>query len=350
METKVVKIPPNRVEEFEKELLEASEIIKRGGLVVFPTETVYGLGANALDEKAAEKIYSAKGRPSDNPLIIHIANPEDYEKWCKVERVDLLEKITNRFVPGPITVIQKKKDIIPHTVTAGMDTVAVRIPSHKVARRLIELSGVPVAAPSANTSGRPSPTRAEHVIQDLYGKVDMIIDSGECEVGLESTIVMLKGDDVTLLRPGGVTLEELEETLGKVKVDKGVFEKLKENEKPLAPGMKYRHYAPKASVISLKGDEEKVIAFMKESLKDKGVGVICYREDTEHLPHDNRVVVLGSKSDTEEMAHRLFDCLRTFDSIPEIHTVYARLPEDDHIGLAVVNRLMKACGYTVKEL
>ena len=182
MDTKIVRVDLERLIDFEDELKEAANIIKRGGLVAFPTETVYGLGANALDETAAEKIYWAKGRPSDNPLIIHIANEEDYERYCCIENREAFEKLRKAFVPGPITIIQKKRDIIPDTVTAGMDTVAVRFPIHPVARRLIELAGVPIAAPSANTSGRPSPTKACHVIEDMLGKVDMIIDGGECDV------------------------------------------------------------------------------------------------------------------------------------------------------------------------
>lgn len=348
METKIVRIDPERVEDFEGALREAAEIIKRGGLVAFPTETVYGLGANALDSGAAERIYSAKGRPSDNPLIIHIAKKEDYEKYCIPENSEAFEKLKGRFVPGPITIIQKKRDIIPDTVTAGMDTVAVRLPSHPIAKRLIELSGVPIAAPSANTSGRPSPTKACHVIEDMMGRVDMIIDGGECEVGLESTIVLLKKDGVTLLRPGGVTLEMLEEAVGEVQVDRAVKGKLEEGEKPLAPGMKYRHYAPRASVVILKGEDGAVVSFMKSALKEESNGVICYREDG--IDGGGRVEILGSKKDKSEMAHRLFDALRAFDSKEEIKKVYARLPEDSDLGLAIVNRLIKASGYTVIEV
>lgn len=347
METKVVKICPERVADFDRELSEAAEIIRGGGLVAFPTETVYGLGANALDSTAASRIYNAKGRPSDNPLIIHVADSDGFERWCEVENKEALDKVKSAFTPGPITVIQKKKSIIPYTVTAGMDTVAVRCPSNPIARRLIELSGVPIAAPSANTSGRPSPTKASHVIEDMMGKVDMIIDGGECEVGLESTIIMLKEDGVTLLRPGGITKEALEERLGEVKVDKAVLQRLEEGEKPLAPGMKYRHYAPVATVIALKGEDSRVVEFMKKALDDEGTGVICYRED---LIENGRAQILGSREDKREMAHRLFDCLRAFDSMPNIKTVYTRLPDTDDIGLALVNRLIKACAYTVKEL
>lgn len=348
METRIVRINPEKIEEYEEELKEAAEIIKKGGLVAFPTETVYGLGANALDKTASEKIYKAKGRPSDNPLIIHIANKSDYEKYCKIENSLTFNKLTSDFVPGPITIIQKKHDIIPDTVTAGMDTVAVRLPSHKVARRLIELAGVPIAAPSANTSGRPSPTKAEHVIEDMSGKVDMIIDGGECEVGLESTIVLLNESTVTLLRPGGVTLEMLEASVGEVKLDKAIRAKLEKDEKPLAPGMKYRHYAPKVPVVILKGEDSAVRAFMKEELKKEDTGLICYREDGFEV--SDRVEILGSAEDKKEMAHRLFDLLRAFDSREKVKIIYTRLPSESDIGLALVNRLIKASGYTVKEV
>ncbi len=348
METKIVRIPDGGLADFEKELYDAAEIIKRGGLVAFPTETVYGLGANALDECAAEKIYEAKGRPSDNPLIIHIASKEDYDKYCEVENRELLEKIVDAFVPGPITVIQKKKSIIPDTVTAGMDTVAVRFPSHPIARRLIELSGVPIAAPSANTSGRPSPTKAEHVIEDMMGKVDMIIDGGDCEVGLESTIILLCGDEIKMLRPGGVTLSDLEKISDKVTLDRAVKEKLSKEEKPLAPGMKYRHYAPKAPVVLLKGDDMAVKARLTEEYEKGRTGIIAYEEDG--FESVRLVRILGSKDNKREMAHSLFDCLRYFDGVEDIDIIYSRLPDENDIGLAIVNRLIKASGYTVIEV
>lgn len=347
MITKVVTVDPLNLSAHGEELREAAEIIKRGGLVAFPTETVYGLGANALDPDAASRIYEAKGRPSDNPLIIHVDSPDGFEKWCEVENHAALETVKRSFTPGPITVIQKKKPMIPNTVTANMDTVAVRCPSNPIARRLIELAGVPIAAPSANTSGRPSPTKACHVIEDMMGRVDMIIDGGECEVGLESTIIMLKKDSVALLRPGGVTLEELEERLGEIEVDKAVLNRLAEGEKPLAPGMKYRHYAPKARVVALKGSDEAVAEFMKRELQKPSVGIMCYTEDG---IKGEKVQLLGSRNNKSEMAHRLFDCLRAFDAMLEIQTVYTRLPDTDDIGLALVNRLLKACGYTVMEV
>ncbi len=348
MDTVLVRIDADGIEASDADLRTAGDIINRGGLVAFPTETVYGLGASALDSDAARKIYEAKGRPSDNPLIIHIASPDDIEKWCEVENRRALDIIKSEFMPGPITVVQKKKPIIPDAVTGGMDTVAVRCPSNPTARRLIEFAAVPIAAPSANISGRPSPTRVEHVIEDMMGRIDMIIDGGECEVGLESTIVLLREDGVVLLRPGGVTYEELTEKLGEVKIDRAVLEKLADGERPLAPGMKYRHYAPQAEVVAVKGKDSDVREFLRTSSNDDSVGIICYREDG--IKEGERVKILGSRDNKSEMAHRLFDCLRAFDSVEGVERIYTRLPDTDEIGLALVNRLIKACGYSIKEL
>ena len=349
MKTKIVKIDPSHVEDFSCEISEAAEIIKNGGLVAFPTETVYGLGANALDSRAAEKIYAAKGRPSDNPLIAHVASAQDFEKLCIVENRELFSSVLSNFIPGPITVIQKKRDFIPETVTAGLDTLAVRFPVHTVARALIKAAGVPIAAPSANTSGKPSPTRAQHVIEDLDGKVDMIIDGGECSVGVESTIVHIAGRAPKLLRPGAVTLEMLEKVLGTVEVDRAVREKLGDGEKPLAPGMKYRHYAPEAPVIALRGSEEKIISYMQRAVLDQSCALIVFDEDLACFCDSTRVLSLGKREDKSEHAKRLFDLLRRFDKM-NVSKIYTRIPDDSDIGLAVVNRLLKACGYTVYDV
>ncbi len=348
MKTEIVKIDPAHVEDYKSELERAAEIIRGGGLVAFPTETVYGLGGNALDKTAAEKIYRAKGRPSDNPLIAHVARVEDFEKYCEIENREAFDAISSHFIPGPITVIQKKKSFIPTTVTAGLDTLAVRFPVHTVARALIEASGVPIAAPSANTSGRPSPTRVEHVIEDLDSKVDMIIDGGECSVGVESTIIHIAGKCPRLLRPGAVTLEMLRGVLGEVVVDKAVTEKLSQGEVPLAPGMKYRHYAPTAPVIALKGSERAVVDYMRAVAADEKCALLLFDEDLEFIQKNERTLTLGKREDREEHARRLFDLLRTFDKM-NIDKIYTRVPDDDDIGLAVVNRLLKACGYTVVD-
>lgn len=330
-------------------LRRGAEIIRSGGLVAFPTETVYGLGANALDSDAAAKIYAAKGRPSDNPLIIHISRPEEAELYAYVpEEYKLLAE---KFLPGPLTVIMPKRENIPSAVTGGLDSVAVRLPSNAAARRLIELSGVPIAAPSANLSGKPSPTSASHVIDDMNGRVDMIIDGGECNIGLESTIIKLTHDGkAELLRPGGITKEQLEEVFSEVILDKAVTEKLGEGEKPLAPGMKYRHYAPTASLTLVSGEAglfEKVIS---ESLGKSGLGVIAFDEDIDKLVSlgvkRENILSLGARDDINVQAARLFSVLRECDTC-RFEKIYARLPERDGLSLAVYNRIIKAAGYDV---
>lgn len=337
--TKVITYPDS------KGMKEAAELIKKGALVAFPTETVYGLGANALLSDAAEKVYRAKGRPSDNPLIIHLADPSDAEKYCYT--APEFSRLAKAFMPGPLTVVMKKKDIIPNTVTGGLDTVAVRIPSHAAARELISLAGVPIAAPSANLSGRPSTTSADHVISDMLGRIDMIIDGGECEIGLESTIVSILGENkLKMLRPGRITLEMLENEGFEVELDKAVTEKLSEGEKPAAPGMKYRHYAPGAPVTLVDADDEKRIDFLSKYAGDSSVAIICFTED-EKINNATNAYIIGSKDDPDGQAHRLFAMLRSFDDKNEIKQIYAPLPEKKGIGLAIFNRMLKASGYTV---
>ena len=332
-------------------LRRGAEIIKAGGLVAFPTETVYGLGANALDADAAARIYAAKGRPSDNPLIIHISRPEEAELYAYVPSEYKL--LAEKFLPGPLTVIMPKRDNIPSTVTGGLDSVAVRLPSNTAARRLIELAGVPIAAPSANLSGKPSPTSASHVVEDMNGRVDMIIDGGECNIGLESTIIKLTGDGrAVLLRPGGITKEQLEEIFSEVELDKAVTEKLGDGEKPLAPGMKYRHYAPSAG-LSLIADKaglfEKII---RENANTDGLGVIAFDEDTDTLLglgiKGENILSLGKRADVEVHASRLFALLRECDT-RKFKKIYARLPEKSGLSLAVYNRIIKAAGYDIIE-
>ena len=350
MTTKFVVIDKNR--ELEPQLADAANVIKNGGLVAFPTETVYGLGSNALDPDAAKRIYLAKGRPSDNPLIIHISKPEEAEKYCFVS--DLYYKLAEKFMPGPITVIMKKKDIVPSTVTGGLDTVAVRCPSDKVARELIRLSGVPIAAPSANTSGKPSPTCAQHVRDDLDGKVDVIIDGGECQIGLESTIVKICDGRVSLLRPGGISVEMLESVCGEISIDKAVREKLPDNARPEAPGMKYRHYAPEAKVYLIVDDNspdfsDRAIKFINSKIeKNPKTGAMCYSEICRGL---NGVYIkdLGNKNDKAEHAKKLFAYLREFDDT-DVTEIYAVSEDESGIGLAVKNRMLKASGYNVIEI
>ncbi|MBQ8697254.1 MAG: threonylcarbamoyl-AMP synthase [Clostridia bacterium] len=332
----------------EENLNRAARILRDGGLVAFPTETVYGLGGNALLAGAAEAIYAAKGRPSDNPLIIHLSEPEDAERYAVTNA--LYYRLADAFMPGPITVILPKRDCIPYSVTGGLDTVAVRVPVHPVAHALIGKAGVPVAAPSANLSGRPSPTTADHVREDLYGRVDMIIDGGPCDIGVESTIVRIDGEDaLTLCRPGAVTVEDLRGICSSVTLDKAVTEKLGEGDRPVAPGMKYRHYAPASPVVLIDGEHGAAIAYIKEHLTPE-VGVICYDEDEDKLSGAGMIRSVGEIADTEAHAHALFDVLREFDSHPEIKKIYSFLPEKDGISLAVHNRFIKAAGFNIIEV
>ena len=325
------------------DLVPAAEIIKQGGLVAFPTETVYGLGANALDGKAAEKIYRAKGRPSDNPLIVHLAFPWEAQRYCLTSR--LFYRLAEVFMPGPLTVIMPKRACVPDTVTGGLDTVGIRIPSHPAAHDLIDLCGVPIAAPSANISGRPSPTAFRHVLNDLEGRVDAIIDGGESLFGVESTIIKLtdRDDTVQLLRPGAITVEMLSLICPNVTVDPAVTEKY--DGAPLAPGMKYRHYAPSQPLTVLDGDDESVYAF----LKGRKCGIICFDGDLPFVP-GLATVSCGSREDGFRQAHRLFSCLRFFDGRDDVTEIYARMPARDGIGLAVFNRLIKASGFNVIKL
>ncbi len=347
--TEIIPVTTGQTETEQHALRRAADCIQNGGLVVFPTETVYGLGGNALDGEAAKKIYAAKGRPSDNPLIIHIADVDWAEAYCHT--TELFYRLAMAFWPGPLTMILPKRDCIPDSVTGGMDTVAVRLPADPVANALIRLSGVPIAAPSANLSGHPSPTAKEHVIADLSGRVDMILAGLPSEIGLESTVIKLEGDDVIVLRPGGVTYEDLCALLGAehVKIDRIVTEKVTGDFKPLSPGMKYRHYAPNASVVLLHGTEGQITDFLQSHRCDPDVGFLVYEEEYETLPA-SRTLHMGRRDDPAMQAHRLFSCLRDFDGLPRIKTVYARTPSREGIGLAVYNRLAKAAGFTVLDL
>ncbi len=323
-------------------LIPAAEIIRRGGIVAFPTETVYGLGGNALDKNAAKKIYAAKGRPSDNPLIVHFSNVADASKYCTVN--ELFKKIASSLMPGPLTVILPKKECIPSSVTGGLDTVGIRVPSHKVARELIELSGVPIAAPSANISGKPSPTEFSHIEHDLDGRADALIDGGCCDFGVESTIIKLNGDVIQLLRPGAITVDMLSLFSENIVIDKAITEKF--DGVPLAPGMKYRHYAPDCPLAVLDGRDDDVYAF----LASKGrIGVICFDEDIPYIS-GKYVFPCGSRDNSLSQAQKLFSCLRKFENINDIDMIYARMPSKEGIGLAVFNRLIKASGFNVKKL
>ncbi len=331
-----------------KNLTFAADIIKKGGLVVFPTETVYGLGANALDEVAVKSIFEAKGRPQNNPLIIHLDDKKNIDKYCETNGIYGYDELT-KLMPAPLTVILPAKSIVPKAVTAGLDTVAVRVPKSEIARKLAELAGVPIAAPSANLSGKPSPTCAKHVIEDMDGRADIIIDGGECEVGLESTIITLCAENPTLLRPGGVTYEMLCEILGEVDISHAVLNSLKEGEKILSPGMMYKHYAPDKPVVLVKGSRDKCIEFVNDKTKAEKCVVICYSEDESEIKCEN-VLSAGSRKDNCEYASRLFALLRDTNEM-QAKTVYAFLPDDTSgIALAIYNRLLRAAGFNIVKL
>lgn len=320
----------------------AGNIIKSGGLVAFPTETVYGLGANALDENAVKAIYTAKGRPSDNPLIVHIAKKEQI--------IPLVEQLTPKaellieaFFPGPLTIILKKSSKINNTVSGGLDTVAVRMPQHPVARALIEKSQCPIAAPSANSSGLPSPTKAKYVVDDMTGKVDAIIDGGDCDFGVESTVITLATDVPTILRPGSVTQEMIEAVIGKVQVAKAVLEGMQKDEIAQSPGMKYKHYAPqKAKLIMVKATKEQYENFVNAQ---KDAYALCFEDDNVTVPK----ITYGKENDETSQAHQLFDALRTIDTT-DAKKVYARVPNVTGVGMAVYNRLIRAAAFNVIDL
>ena len=326
-------------------LEKAAEVLRRGGLLAIPTETVYGLGADGLNERAVADIFAAKGRPQDNPLILHIPEAGWLERYCD-EIPQQAYELADRFWPGPLTLILKRKPMVPDVVTGGLDTVGMRCPDHSLTRAVIAAADTPVAAPSANTSGRPSPTTAAHVREDMEGKIDAILDGGSCTVGVESTIVDLTAVPPRLLRPGGVTLEELREVLGEVEVDPAVTRRMADGEKPRAPGMKYRHYAPKAPVTVVRGEPAATAAYIKAHSSPCS-GVICFAE-FEALFAGYPVQSIGSAEDQAEQARRVFDALRAFDGT-EVTEIWAQSPREGGLGLAVTNRLNKAAGFNIVD-
>ncbi len=324
----------------------AAAILKEGGLVGIPTETVYGLGANGLNPQAVANIFKAKGRPQDNPLILHISGADWLERYCTEIPVSAYE-LADRFWPGPLTMILKRKGNVPDVVTAGLDTVGMRCPDHAVCRAIIEQADIPVAAPSGNTSGRPSPTVAVHMLEDMDGKIDAIVDGGPCAVGVESTIIDLTCTPPRLLRPGGITLEQLESVLGEVAVDDAVRRKMGEGEKPRAPGMKYRHYAPKAPVTVVKGNAKCTAQYIADHAAP-GDGVICFDEFA-HLFPNQVVTKLGRTDDPADQARHVFDDLRFYDET-DVTAIWSQCPEETGVGLAVANRLNKAAGFHIIEV
>ena len=331
----------------QQDIQTAADLLRTGGLVGIPTETVYGLGANGLDPAAVGRIFQAKGRPQDNPLILHIPGADWLERYCRDIPAAAYE-LARRFWPGPLTMVLRRRDNVPDQVTAGLDTVGMRCPAHPLCRAVIQAADVPVAAPSGNTSGRPSPTTAAHMLEDMDGRIDAILDGGPCSVGVESTIVDLTCTPPRLLRPGGITLEQLRAALGEVAVDPAVTRLMGAGERPRAPGMKYRHYAPKAPVTGVTGAPERSAAYIAAHA-GPGDGVICFEEFLPMYAGGARPVMsLGPAGDKGEQARRVFDALRAFDHTA-VSAIWAQCPDSGGIGLAVTNRLNKAAGFHIVE-
>ncbi|MBU1204733.1 MAG: threonylcarbamoyl-AMP synthase [Nanoarchaeota archaeon] len=346
MKTKIIKINPKNIEI--SKIKAAARILRKGGLVAFPTETVYGLGADALNPKAVKKIFEAKGRPADNPLIVHIADKEEVYRLAK-EVPEEAEKLMDKFWPGPLTLVLKKSKIVPDIITGGLDSVAIRMPANKIALALIKEAKVPVAAPSANLFSKPSPTSAEHVIQDLYGKIDVIIDSGETEIGVESTVLDLTTKPATLLRPGGITLEELERVLGKIKIHPIIKGKKVKNIIAKSPGMKYKHYSPNADVILVEGAYQEVKKRIqklvyKHKKEGKNIGVMTANENHEYKA--DLIKFVGNDFNT--IAKNLFKIFREFDK-EKVDIIIAEGVSDKGLGLAIMNRLRKAAYEIIKN-
>ena len=350
METKVVRLDENNIDG--GVIVEAGKILSQGGLVVFPTETVYGLGANALDKDAVKKIFEAKGRPQDNPLIVHVSHMKDIDVLVR-EITPIAKKIMDKFWPGPITIILKKKEIIPNETSAGLDSIGIRMPSNKIAMELISMAGVPIAAPSANLSGKPSPTDVETCIEDLYGKVNMILGGDNSEVGVESTVVDCTTEPACVLRPGGITLEMLKEVDSNIYIDPAIMKKPHKKLKPKAPGMKYRHYAPKAPLKIIKGDLNKTIEKINEMVQNyidgkKKVGIIATDETIDNYKKGD-VVSIGSRKDLNNIAHNLFYVLRCFDE-KNVDLILSEAFEEKDMGVAIMNRLKKSAGFDIINL
>ena len=330
----------------ENETEKAAEILKCGGIVAIPTETVYGLAANTFDETAIKKIFLAKGRPNDNPLIVHICDIKNIHEVVS-EFPEKAQKLAKKFWPGPLTMILPKNNAVPNSVTAGMDSVAVRFPKNKIALEIIEKSGTPLVAPSANLSGKPSPTKFEHVKNDLQGKIDAIVDGGNCEFGLESTVISLIGKNPVILRPGAITPADIKSVLGEeIEIDKNVFSKPQTNQKVLSPGMKYTHYSPKAKVFLIKGTTEKYCDFLKYK-NENGIFALCYDEDIPFLkiPY----ISYGKKENPAEQANKLFSALRECD-LKKARVVYAHFEMTNEISMSVYNRLIRAAGFDIIEI
>lgn len=351
MNTKVIKIDPENMDI--SKLSEAAEALRTGKVVAIPTETVYGLGANALNTEAVSKIFKAKGRPSDNPLIVHIADKE--KVFELVESVpEKAAELMDKFWPGPLTLVLRKSPKIPDIITAGLDTVAIRMPEHPVARELIRLAGVPVAAPSANVSGKPSTTTAQHVLDDMDGKIEIIVDAGSSRVGLESTVLDVTVEPPVLLRPGGVTPGQLEKYIGRVDIDKTILGKINAENVPKSPGMKYKHYSPEAQVVIVKSEDKlkqtaKILELAQEN-KSQGKKVgICATVQTAAEYKGFETLSMGDRDHPETIAASLFALLREFDD-RAVDIIFAEAVDQHEVGLAIMNRMVKAAGYKIIEL
>ena len=346
METKVIAIDHKNMDE--EVLLEAGRIIRNGGLVAFPTETVYGLGGDALNKESSKKIYEAKGRPSDNPLIVHICKMEDLKPIVQ-EIPENVYRLAEAFWPGPLTIIMKKSELVPKETTGGLETVAVRMPSHPVALKFIECAGGYVAAPSANVSGRPSPTKAKYVVEDMTGRIDMILDGDGIDIGLESTIIDMTGEHPEILRPGYITKDMLEKVLGEVSVDKTILD-VNCKDAPKAPGMRYRHYAPKGQLTIVEGNARTTIEKINEltmeaHLKGEKVGIIGTEETKQEYRGDS-IKSVGKRSDEDSIARTLYTILREFDD-EGITVIYSESFSECAMGQAIMNRLLKAAGHQI---
>ena len=332
-----------------RDTAEAAEILRRGGLLGIPTETVYGLGANGLNPDAVGRIFAAKGRPQDNPLILHIPSADWLERYCG-DIPDTAYALAERFWPGPLTMVLRRKRVVPDVVTAGLDTVGMRCPAHPVCRAILAAADVPVAAPSGNTSGRPSPTNMADMLEDMDGKIQCLVDGGPCAVGVESTILDLTCTPPRLLRPGGVPVEQIERLIGPIAIDKAVNGVLDGEERPRAPGMKYRHYAPHADLQLVEGETDRVVEVINNLVKEKlaegkKVGVICTDETRVRYPQ-GEVRSVGLRAKEETIAHNLFAVLREFDDL-NVDCIYSESFSKDHLGQAIMNRLTKAAGYHI---
>ena len=347
MKTEIYTTSPDNID---REAIEkTAAVLKNGGIAAFPTETVYGLGADAFCEEAVKNIFKAKGRPSDNPLIVHVSSMDMIDGLARDISLTA-RKLMEEFMPGPFTAVLKKKPSVPDSVTAGLDTVAVRFPAHPVAQALISAAGIPIAAPSANLSGKPSPTLAEHVIADLSGRADAILCGGACDIGVESTVIDLSGDTPVILRPGGVTLEMLRRICPETTVDEHVLASVAENETPKSPGMKYKHYSPKADVTVIEGEQKPVFRRITELIQDAKAaglktGVLRMYPDNEYDVN----CILDAGTSGREYAKNLFRMLRTFDEF-ETDVVFAEFADTDDFALAVKNRLYKSAGYKIEKV